>query len=225
MPAPQDNELRSTHSPQCRGSAKPNRNSKQNGEGTSVHRIQSSKPGLGSTCSAPAILNNPGETPSMGNDSGFLVAVRVHGLLMVSTCLRRCPQWTSPSQSPCSGTCRVPRTQIILMGIYQSAPGQSRQQEGEHRRLYRGWCFRGDKVFCLKLPRKFLKKQNMNLDVLDSRWVLYPQAALPLVQLLMWTLNRASERREKRNLIQRGQCPYLPPPKFGGVGLCCFIIF
>lgn len=38
---------------------------------------------------------------------------------------------------------------------------------------YRDWCSRGAQVLCVKLHRKSLEKQNMNLSVLDSRWALH----------------------------------------------------
>lgn len=71
MPAPQENELGSTHYLLYSWQVKPNRNNKQSGEGASVHRTWSSKAGLGSMHSALAILNNSRKTTSMSNDSGF----------------------------------------------------------------------------------------------------------------------------------------------------------
>lgn len=52
-------------------------------------------------------------------------------------------------------------------------PGWTCQWEGEHQCPYRDWCSRGAQVLCVKLLRKSLKRENMDLCVLDSRGVLY----------------------------------------------------
>lgn len=62
---------------------------------------------------------------------------------------------------------------------------------------YRDWFSRGAQVLGVKLQRKSLEKQNMNLSVLDSRVDSSPLGCPTLGAPPMSTLNRASESREK----------------------------